>query len=161
MCSQRARGPRLTRSRGFTMIEVLIILAIVGLVAAMSVPAIERHIQRARITESTLDIQTMSTKIKQHQATHGSLPDSLGDVGYGNKLDPWGRAYEYMNLGNAKGNGQARKDKKLAPLNSDFDLYSIGADGETQSSLSNSKSRDDVVRARDGRFIGLAEEFDP
>jgi general secretion pathway protein G len=46
-------------------------------------------------------------------------------------------------------------------LNSDFDLYSVGRDGLTAASLLNSKSRDDVVRARDGSFVGTAQEFDP
>ena len=59
------------------------------------------------------------------------------------------------------GNGHARKDKVLKPLNSDFDLYSVGPDGQTQASLTSSVSRDDVVRARDGAFIGTAAEFDP
>ena len=49
----------------------------------------------------------------------------------------------------------------LAPLNSDFDLYTVGPDGITHASLGNSASRDDIVRARDGGFIGTAEEFDP
>ena len=76
-------------------------------------------------------------------------------------IDPWGNAYRYFNLRTVSGNGQARKDKKLAPLNSDFDLYSVGKDGESQENLGHARSRDDVVRARDGAFIGTAEEFDP
>ncbi len=79
----------------------------------------------------------------------------------GGKADPWGHPYEYFNLITAKGNGQARKDKKLAPLNTDFDLYSVGPDGQTAASLVNKASRDDTVRARDGGFIGLASDFDP
>ena len=89
------------------------------------------------------------------------LPDTLADVSLDTKVDPWNRPYQYFNLRTAKGNGQARKDKKLAPLNSDFDLYSVGPDGLTAAQLNNSKSRDDVVRARDGGFLGTAEEFDP
>ena len=40
-------------------------------------------------------------------------------------------------------------------------VYSIGPDGLTNASLTHANSRDDVVRARDGGFIGTAEEFDP
>jgi len=61
----------------------------------------------------------------------------------------------------AHGNGQARQDKILRPLNSDFDLYSIGPDGLTLPSLAKPESRDDIVRARDGAFVGPASEFDP
>jgi general secretion pathway protein G len=59
------------------------------------------------------------------------------------------------------GTGGARRDHKLSPLNSDFDLYSVGRDQQTAASLADSRSRDDIVRARDGGFIGTAEEFDP
>ena len=52
------------------------------------------------------------------------------------------------------------KRKNLAPLNSDYDLYSMGKDGASQSSLMAKVSRDDVVRALDGRFMGRASDLD-
>lgn len=148
-------------TRGFTFIESLLVLVILGVLIAISVPSFERYIERSRVVETTVDIGTMQRKISEHGMSTGALPDDLADVGYGGKLDPWGRSYEYVNLRNMRGNGKARKDKSLAPLNSDFDLYSVGRDGLTKASLGNKASRDDVVRARDGRFVGLAEEFDP
>lgn len=147
--------------KGFTFIEVLIVLMILGIVLAVSIPSYERYMHRARIVETIAEIETMAAKIKRYEMSKGALPDGLADVEYAGKRDPWGMPYEYWNLYKSKGNGVARKDKKLAPLNSDFDLYSIGRDGLTASPLGNSKSRDDVVRARNGGFIGLAEEFDP
>ena len=148
-------------ARGFTFIEILLILVIAGVVVAIAIPSFENYIERARVGETVVDVGAIATKIKQHERTKGALPDGLEDVGYGAKRDPWGRSYEYLNLRNMKGNGKARKDKKLAPLNSDFDLYSPGRDGLSEASLANKASRDDIVRARDGRFIGTAEEFDP
>ena len=53
----------------------------------------------------------------------------------------------------------ARKDRFLVPINSDFDLYSVGPDGETHATLNNPVSRDDIIRAADGGFYGLAEKF--
>jgi general secretion pathway protein G len=147
--------------RGFTLVEIAIVLAIAGILLAIAVPRFQNYIDRSRIAQSVYDIGDMSSTIKKQRMTKGFLPDSLADVGLDTKLDPWGHPYEYLNLATLKGNGQARKDKKLAPLNSDFDLYSVGADGLTQASLVNSASRDDVVRARDGGFIGLASDFDP
>ena len=146
---------------GFTLIEILVVLVIAGILIAIAVPSFERYLERSRLVETTYDLGTMQKTIKGYEFSKGALPDALADVGYGAKLDPWGRPYEYLNLRNMKGNGKARKDKSLAPLNSDFDLYSIGRDGLTEAALSNKASRDDVVRARDGRFIGPAEEFDP
>lgn len=147
--------------RGFTFIEVLLVLAVAGILVAIAVPAYERYIYRARVMETTVDISEMSRRIRGYEMSQGKLPDGLADVDFGTRADPWGRPYEYLNLRNLKGNGKARKDQKLAPLNSDFDLYSVGRDGVTMESLGNKASRDDVVRARDGGFVGLAEEFDP
>ena len=146
---------------GFTLIEIVLVLFIVGILIAIAVPSYERYIERSRVVESTYDLGEMQKTIKTYELSKGALPDALADVGYGSKNDPWGRPYEYLNLRNMKGNGKARKDKSLAPLNSDYDLYSIGKDGVTEAALSNAASRDDIVRARDGRFIGPAEEFDP
>ena len=122
---------------GFTIVEVVIVLVIAGILVAIAIPAYEQYIDRARIGETVLDVGAISTKIKQHEMSKGTLPDDLADVGYGDKRDPWGRSYEYLNLRNLKGNGKARKDKKLSPLNSDFDLYSVGRDGVSEASLAN------------------------
>ena len=148
-------------SRGFSLIEILLVLAVAGLVLAFSVPALERYVERARVAETVVALSNMSETITKFEIAKGALPDGLDEVGYSGKADPWGNPYEYVNLHTAKGNGQARQDKKLRPLNSDFDLYSIGRDRQTHASLGHARSRDDVVRARDGRFIGTAEEFDP
>jgi general secretion pathway protein G len=53
----------------------------------------------------------------------------------------------------------ARKDRFLVPINSDFDLYSMGPDGRTQATLNAPVSRDDVIRAANGAYYGLAEKF--
>ena len=47
----------------------------------------------------------------------------------------------------------------MVPLNTDYDLYSVGADGESSGPLSASKSKDDVIRALKGGYIGLASNF--
>ena len=148
-------------SRGFTLIEVLIALAILGIVASLAAGAYNRYRERALVGQAVVEIGAMATAIKLREGDTRDLPDSLADVGFGDKLDPWGRPYQYLNLATLKGNGMARKDKKLAPLNTDFDLYSMGKDGNSLAPLNPPVSRDDIVRARDGRFIGLAADFDP
>jgi general secretion pathway protein G len=52
-----------------------------------------------------------------------------------------------------------RKDGRLNPLNTDFDLFSTGKDGDTTGPLNARASRDDVVRANNGAFIGLGENY--
>ncbi len=157
------------RARGFSLVELIIVLAIAGILLAIAIPAVTGYIERSRMAQAETDIADMSTKIKAQERALGFLPDSLStvkaadgtNIDYSTRLDPWGSPYQYLNLATNKGNGLARKDKKLAPLNSDFDLYSMGKDQQTAASLVNSVSRDDIVRARDGGFIGLASDFDP
>jgi general secretion pathway protein G len=57
------------------------------------------------------------------------------------------------------GVGGARKDRFLVPINSDFDMYSMGKNLDSVASLNPPKSQDDVIRASDGGFYGLARNF--
>jgi len=149
------------RARGFTIVELVIVLAIAALVLVMTMPMVNSYVERGKISQAVSDLAEMSKTIHDYEKTRGTLPSSLADAGYDGRLDPWGYAYQFFNLRTAHGNGQARQDKILRPLNSDFDLYSIGPDGLTLPSLAKPESRDDIVRARDGAFIGPASEFDP
>jgi general secretion pathway protein G len=142
-------------------VELVLVLAIIGIIVAIAVPAMQTYIERGRRAQAIMDLQQMSDAIKKLDKTTGFLPATLAAAGYPGRADPWGYPYEYRNLRTGTGNGVQRKDKKLAPLNSDFDLYAVGPDGVTNASLLHANSRDDIVRARDGLFIGTAEEFDP
>jgi general secretion pathway protein G len=62
-------------------------------------------------------------------------------------------------LGGPGSIGQARKDRNLVPINSDYDLYSVGPDGRSVPPLTAHHSQDDIVRARNGAYIGPASEF--
>ena len=57
-----------------------------------------------------------------------------------------------------KGKGKVRKDKNLGPLNRDYDLQFMGADGKTTTPLTTKASRDDTFRDANGGFIGLAAD---
>jgi general secretion pathway protein G len=52
-----------------------------------------------------------------------------------------------------------REDKNLHPLNSDLDLYSIGPDGKTNLPLTAKASHDDIIRANDGGYFGVASNY--
>lgn len=163
-----ARGPaewgrrrRAGRERAFTLVEILIAVAILGVLAAIALPAYDDHRERLRIAEAVTDIGAMQVQIKQFIDDNRTPPDDLAQVGQAGKLDPWGNPYQYLNLITMKGKGQARKNRNLVPINSDFDLYSMGKDGASVGPLTAKASRDDIVRANDGRFIGLAREYDP
>ena len=89
------------------------------------------------------------------------LPVSLNDINRGGILDPWGRTYEYLNFAAAgpSWKGKARKEFGVVPLNTDYDLYSLGKDGNSATPLTASMSRDDVIRANNGGYIGLASDY--
>jgi general secretion pathway protein G len=94
-----------------------------------------------------------------YDVINGQLPDNLSQVGDGGFLDPWQTPYQYLNHSTMKGNGQARKNKFLVPLNSDYGLYSEGQDCQTAAPLTAKASEDDIVRAAHGSYVGLASQF--
>ncbi len=145
-------------SSGFTLIEVLLTLAIVGVLSKISLETYQDYTENAKVKLSKEQIAAMSAKISLYWEDAREYPDSLADVGMAGMLDPWDRPYRYLNL-DKNGNGGARRDKNLNPLNSDFDLYSTGKDGETRLPVSQKDSLDDVLRANDGRFIDLAKNY--
>jgi general secretion pathway protein G len=145
----------------FTLPELLIVLAILAVLAVVAFPRYADYQERIRIAQAIIDIKDLDVKLQQYRLDNPAFPEDLSPIGMSGKLDPWGRPYQYLNLGSIKGKGAARKDKNLVPINSDFDLYSLGKDGASSPSLNAKPSRDDVVRASDGRFVGLAQDFDP
>ena len=74
--------------------------------------------------------------------------------------DPWGNLYVYHKFVIPPGiAAQARKDRFLVPINSQYDLYSMGKDGDSRLPLSVPVSQDDIVAANDGGFVGLASRY--
>jgi general secretion pathway protein G len=114
-----------------------------------------------RIAEAVIDIKNMDVRLQQYRLDQGSYPEDLSAIRMLGHKDPWGNPYQYTNVEDAKGKGQARKNKNLVPINTDFDLYSMGPDGASVGPLTAKASRDDIVRANNGRFVGTAAEYDP
>jgi general secretion pathway protein G len=114
---------------------------------------------QAKVARSVGDITAIETDITGYEATNGQLPDDLSQIGDNIYLDPWKNPYQYVNHTNMKGNGKLRKDRFLVPLNSDYDLYSMGADGQSVAPITASKSKDDIIRASNGAYVGLASQF--
>lgn len=154
------REPRRARSRGVTLVELVLAVAIVGILTAIAVPTYSEYLERSRIAQATADIQSVDQTIARFETTNSSSgpPDSLDQVG-GAPLDPWGRPYQYLNLRDPANLNDARKDHNLHPINTDYDLYSMGPDGQSVKPLTGGPSRDDIIRARNGRFVGKATDF--
>jgi general secretion pathway protein G len=146
-------------SQGFTVVELIVALAIIGILGVLGSAAYNGYIEKARVHKASVDIVGIEFAIKQYETNNSVLPDDLNAIGQAAKLDPWGRPYVYVNLQATKGKGSARKDHKLNPINSDYDLYSLGKDGLSKPQITQKDSLDDVIRAHDGAFIGLASDF--
>ena len=144
---------------GFTLIELLIVISIMLTIAAMAIPSLLSAINQARIARAVEEVSALEADILGYDVSYGQLPDSLSQIGRPNFLDPWGNAYQYLNHSTMKGNGKARKDRFLVPLNSDYDLYSDGKDGQSASPITAGKSQDDIIRANDGGYVGLASQY--
>lgn len=143
---------------GFTLIEILAVTVIIGILSAIAVPKYHEVIDRAKVAKAIGDLKAITTDL----LSLDSLPPSLAAINRQNMLDPWGNPYVYLKFvkknGNAPPSG-ARKDRFLVPINSDFDLYSMGKDGQSVAPLTAAKSRDDVIVANDGGFTGLAKNY--
>jgi general secretion pathway protein G len=143
--------------RGVTLLELMVALAAVVILASIAIPAFTGYVERARVARAVSEIGALSLNLYRWQLNTRSFPATLTEAGLGGD-DPWGRPYVYLRVEGAN-RGQLRKDRNLVPINTDFDLYSSGPDGDSVPPLTAQKSRDDIVRANDGKYIGVAENY--
>jgi general secretion pathway protein G len=151
-----------SRSGGFTVLELVTATAVCALLLSIAVPTYFNRIERLKINQATRDLTTIAAAIERYRTANNlQLPLALTDMTGLPTTDPWGNPYRYLNFSAPIPGiqGMIRKDHNLHPLNSEFDLYSMGADGSSASPLTAKASRDDVIWARDGSFIGLASDF--
>ena len=146
--------------QGFTLIELVLTMIVAGMLAAIAVPVYNGVVQRARIAAAIGDMGEIHLALEKFLTSdNGPLPANLAAVGMDTKTDPWGNPYQYLNIEAGANPGAVRKDRNLVPLNTDYDLYSKGKDGSSRPPLTARASRDDIVRAGNGAYFGLAEDF--
>jgi general secretion pathway protein G len=124
-----------SRIRGFTLIEIMVVIVILGVLAALIVPQIISRPDEARVVAARQDIATLMQALKLYRLDNQRYPTSEQGLqalvtkptvapappnwktgGYLERLpkDPWGRPYQYANPG----------------LHGEIDVYSFGADGQ-------------------------------
>ncbi|MCP5420594.1 MAG: prepilin-type N-terminal cleavage/methylation domain-containing protein [Gammaproteobacteria bacterium] len=158
-CSGASRAP-LHCQAGFTLIELLLAVVVAGLLAALAIPSYSSYLEGLKVDQAINDIRLVDLNIQRFYTVNFRYPTDLGELRDGfPTVDPWGNAYQYLNIALQKGKGKSRKDGKLNPINSDYDLYSVGKDGKSASPLTAKPSQDDIVRANNGGFIGLASKY--
>jgi len=122
------------RSQGFTLIEIMVVVVIIAILAAMVVPKVMSRPDEARVVAAKQDIAALMQALKLYRLdnkryptteqglqalvvrpTMAPVPDNWKGGGYVEKLpgDPWGQPYQYLNPG----------------LHGEIDVFSLGADG--------------------------------
>ena len=143
------------------MIEVMIVVVIIGILSSIATPLFFSSREKARLAAAISEIKLLEKMIYNYNIDNDRYPENLEELGLTTPRDPWGNPYRYLKIEGRKkkGVGKLRKDRGLVPVNSDFDLYSKGRDGKSQSPFTSKASQDDIVRANNGRFIGLVSDY--
>ncbi|HGY9623831.1 TPA: type II secretion system major pseudopilin GspG [Pseudomonas putida] len=130
------RSARRTQ-RGFTLIEIMVVVIILGVLGALVLPNVMSRPDHAKLTAARTDIQSISTALEIYRLDNGRYPSTAQGLdalvkrptvaplprqwnaqGYlkSTPTDPWGSPYQYTSPGTHSSQG--------------YDLYSLGADGQ-------------------------------
>lgn len=132
---QNIKNPKSMKQQGFTLLEVMVVIVILGILASMVVPNLMGSQERANVQKAVSDINALETSMSLYKMDNYNyptteqglealveqtdvepLPRRFPDGGYVKRLpsDPWGNEYQLLNPGE----------------NSDVDVFSMGPDGE-------------------------------
>jgi general secretion pathway protein G len=153
------KNMHLKKVKGLTYIELMLGIMILSIVSIFAHNGYESYKLRVKIATAKSDLVSIESKIQMYYTQNHKLPDALTDIYPSSYKDPWGNPYSYLKMEGLKGVGKVRKDKNLHPINSDYDLYSMGPDGKSASPLTAAISQDDIIRANNGDFIGVAKDY--
>ena len=131
--AQRSIRQRL--ARGFTLIEIMVVVVIMGILAALVVPKLISRTGESRVAAARVDISTLMQALKLYKLdnqryptteqglqalvskpTSGPAANGWKSGGYLDRLpnDPWGKPYQYLSPG----------------IKGEVDIFSLGADGQ-------------------------------
>lgn len=141
---------------------MLVVVAIIGILVSIAVPAYENYQDERDYLQARQDLLAIQKAIDLYYVQNNEFPESLSDVDLQDVRDPWGESYYYVNVAaydKKTSTPKVRRDKKLKPVNSDYDLYSAGKDGTTKPPFTAKASWDDIVRCNNGQYLGYAKDY--
>ncbi|MNF46115.1 Type II secretion system protein G precursor [compost metagenome] len=130
---------RKNKQRGFTLIEIMVVVVIIGVLGAIVVPQFMSRPDQAKVTAAKIDIQAIATALEMYRLDNAHYPSTQQGLealvkrpsgsptarnwnpqGYLKSMpvDPWSTPYQYLNPG-------------VNSVDGTYDLYSLGADGVT------------------------------
>jgi prepilin-type N-terminal cleavage/methylation domain-containing protein len=146
------------RQLGFTLVELLIVVAIVGVLASLALPSYRQFIYKVQVARAIAELSSLERQIMAYETDNYIPPPNLAALGIGIPLDPWGRPYVYLRIPVPPAGFRTGGPLDIQ-MNTEFDLYSKGIDDDTALSFNDPASADDVVRSTDGIWRGLAADF--
>jgi general secretion pathway protein G len=130
-----------------------------GILSVLAFSGYQSQMNSVKVARAEQDIVSIAAAISRYNTLYFQVPPDLATIGMDKLIDPWGNPYVYQSFVGLKGKGKMRKDKNLNPINTLYDLYSLGKDGQSKLPLTAKVSQDDVILATDGNYIGLASDF--
>lgn len=152
-------------TRGVTLIELMLVGCIIAIASGIAVPAYTGYKEKIDAAQAVADLTSVGLLIEKFYGENNRYPNSLGDIGRGGLKDPWGREYQYLNNSLIMANDKkhkctgCRKDGPVHPINTDYDLFSVGKDGVSNDTIRAKPSHDDIIRAFNGSYLGLAKDI--
>ncbi len=154
---------------GFTLMNLLATLIILSILLVFGVPLLADsgidckdpdkrlgYWTRARVANAVGKLGEVNLKVQMFELSHDRYPTSMNELNLSDPNDPWGNPYVFLNHADVNGNGPKRKFHDAVPVNSYFDVYSMGPDGKTATPFTSMPGADDIVIANNGQYVGVA-----
>jgi general secretion pathway protein G len=143
---------------GFTLIEIVIVVAIVAVLSAIAVPNYLSMKEKAIFNDTIVILRELSAKIDLWAMEEDRYPSTLAEAGLETIKDEWENDFIYNPFDTAV-KKTLRKYKNEHPINTDYDLLSLGKDGLTDTNIQKNECDDDIIRANNGGFYGYGEDY--